>query len=114
MNLDDILGDPVVFGEFVRDPKRLPAWAWLYTAESGPVTFSTLCRSTLVDSRELSEAECDLRDEALVQRGFRCVVSRSQIEDITSNLRYRFPNPTDGQIQEAVRFYLAHDAFIVT
>ena len=114
MNLDDILGPPVAFGEFVRNPETLPAWAWLHTREQGEVSSLTVCRATLVDSRELSEDECEAREATFEKEGFRCLLSRGQIEDIIENLRHRFPSPTGDQIVKAVRFYLAHDAFIVS
>ena len=114
MNLDDILDAPVALKDFVRDPKRLPGWAWLYTDAHGPVSLASLCRATLVSSRELSDQESEIQENFLENEGFRCLLSRDQIEQVTANLHSRYPLPTLAQIEEALAFFLAHDAFIVT
>ena len=113
MNIDDILGDSIAFGELLRDPKKLPEWAWLYTNGKGPVGFTTMCRATLTPSQVLSEEECASHESLIEEEGFGCLISRAQIEDIIANLCRRHPIPTQEQLEEAVRFYLMHDAFIV-
>jgi hypothetical protein len=112
MNLDDILAAPVPLGDFLRHPKQLQGW--LYTDARDTVGFATLCRATLVNPREFSEEESEAREAFLLKEGFRCLLSRDQIEDVISNLRYRYPHPTPEQIEEALAFFLTHDSFIVT
>src|SRR5690349_11131099 len=110
MNIDDILGPSVSLGDVLRDPSLLPEWAWLYTQERGSISFSTMCRATNVDSQQLSEEDCDTRDSALRDGRYRCILCRSQIEDVITNLRHRHSEPTRAQIEEAVQYYLDHDA----
>jgi hypothetical protein len=114
MKLDEIIGEPLPLGAFVDDPKKLPDWAWLYCKERGQITLATPCRTTITDSRELSEAEAELRDDVLEKEGFRCLLSKEQIESVVGNLHYRYTEPTPAQIEEALRYFLDHDAFIVT
>ena len=113
MKLDDFLGSGRTLGEFVANPASLPGWAWVYTRERGPIALSTECRVTLADSRDLSEEDADARDVMLEREGFVCLFCRSQLEDIVANLHSRHPIPSPAQLEEAVQFYLAHDAFIV-
>lgn len=113
MHVDDLLGPPIPLGKVVRNPLVLPSWAWLYTSERGEVSFSTICRATVSDSRDLSDDEYELRDATLDQAGFVSLMSRDQIEDVIANLHHRHPNPTREQLEEAIRFYLENDAFLV-
>ena len=95
----------------MRDPKRLRGW--LYTSARGRVSLATLCREVLVASRELSE-DSAAQEDFLQKEGFRCLLSRDQIEDVISNLHYRYPHPTLQKVEEALAFFVVHDAFIVT
>jgi hypothetical protein len=114
MNIDDIIGKPQALRYFVRDLSTVPDWAWLYTKVYADFGLSTPCRMTLVPSREISDEEADARDEFLEQEGFVCLFFKEQIESVIANLQYRHPSPTDQQIEEALSYYLAHDAFIIT
>jgi hypothetical protein len=113
MKIHEIIGESLPLRAFVDDLRKLPDWSWLYCKESGQVTLSTPCCATLVDSRDLSESEAELRDEVLEKEGFRCLLAKEQIESVVANLRHRYAEPTLEQIEEALRFYLDHDAFIV-
>ena len=114
MSIDDIIGKPQALSYFVRDLSTLPDWAWLYTKESGDLGLSTLCRMTLLPSTEISDEEADARDAFLKQEGFVCLLCKDQIESVIANLQHRHPSPTDQQIEEALRYFLARDAFIIT
>jgi hypothetical protein len=112
MNLDHILSPPVPLGDFVSNPRR--PHGWLYSNAQGTVSLATPCREILVDSQELSEEDYAAQEEVLRKEGFRCLLSSDQIEDVISNLQCRYPHATPKQIEEALAFFVTHDAFIVT
>lgn len=113
MDTETHFSQPRSLQSFLEELGELPSWMWLYVSEDEErITLSSLCLSTLQDSRELSDEEHDERESAAGKAGIVSFFCRDQLEDIIGNLQAQRSDFSDDQLEKAIQYYWDHDAYI--